>query len=267
VIALLLTATAFAAPIDFDAFFEEFSAKRDSIGVLQAEFEQRAYLPDEVLTSDGTLLYVKPRRILFRLEDPERITLIDGRTGYEYEPEVRQVLSYSLEDRPEADVFFLGFAGDLNTLREAYDVNVFETPDETQGTRGVQIRPKPGSEEEAYFQEVDLYLRDADFLPYRIHIINDAESHTVLDFLSYTLNGDVTPEQTQIALEEGTKVVENDQVVEKVAEGGKRIPEAASIPAVGEAVTIELKPADGAKRSAGFEITDLPPVRPKDAAE
>lgn len=214
----------------FEDFFRDFAAKRDGIVALEAVFEQRTVLPDEELTTTGTLVYIKPRRIIFRTEDPERTTLVDDRKGYEYDPEIRQLQIFDIEDNPQADIFFLGFDSDTALLRQAYDVSVFTVPGETHGKHGIKIRPKSDSREEAYFFEVNLYLRDEDYLPYRIHIQNDEESQVFIEVgaLDKTVRPD--PRGTQIFIAENTKVVENDRVVETVNTGGKWIPEAVLLP-------------------------------------
>ena len=224
-LAVLLASMAAEAPPDFDAFFEEFKAKRDGIRVLEADFIQRTILPDEVLTSRGTLLYAKPRRIVYRTQQPHRATLIDGRRGYEYEPDIKQLVIYDLEDRPEADIFFLGFDDDTEALREAYDVNVFTIEGEERGSQGIVVRPKDPAAADAYFVEVSLYLRDEDYLPYRIRIVNDEESQVITEVQDIEVNHDPAPVRTQISLAPGTKIIENDTVVEVVGEEWKEVPE------------------------------------------
>ena len=184
---LMIFSTPFArAEEDFDAFFKAFKEKRDGIGSLQASFEQKTLLPQEEITTKGTLYYSKPRRILFSTEDPERATLVDGRRGYEYDSEIKQMTIFLIEDHPRANIFFLGFDDDAEALKSAYELTLFETGD-NRGRHGLNIKPRPGSDEEAYFIEANLYLRDEDYLPYRIHIVNERDRQIVSFFCLFKL--------------------------------------------------------------------------------
>jgi outer membrane lipoprotein-sorting protein len=209
----------------FDDFFDDFRAKRDGIRMLQADFVQKTVLPGEVLLSEGSLLYAQPRRIVFHTDEPDRYTLVDGRRGYEYEAEIKQLVIYDMEDNPEADIFFLGFENDTEALRNGFDVSLFDTPGESRGAHGLLVKPKEPESPDAYFVQVSLYLRDKDYLPYRIHIVNDRESEVILEVKNFVVNGAPPPEATQLLLPEGTKIIENDTVVETVGEGGKRVPD------------------------------------------
>jgi outer membrane lipoprotein-sorting protein len=223
-ISLVLFLSADAAA--FDEFFAEFKEKREHVRVLEAEFRQKTILPDEILTTEGTLLFAQPRRIVIRMNDPERVTLVNHRQGCEYDAEIRQLLIYDMEDNPRADIFFLGFDDDTENLRRAYEVDLFTILDDNRGSKGIRIRPKPEQKEDAYFEEVNLYLRDADYLPYRIHIVNDSESQVFLDVRNIEVNGDIAPERTQIHLPEGVKIIQNDIVRETTGEGGRALPDA-----------------------------------------
>ena len=259
---ILSCACLLAAPeSDVDAFFREFAAKRDGIAALQAAFTQKTILPDETLEAAGTILFVKPRRIVFRTDDPERVTLVDNDRGYEYDPEIRQLQMFDIEANPRADIFFLGFTNDINRLREAYDLTLFDVKDEPKGKRGIRIRPRADSGDEAYFVEVNLYLRDQDFLPHRIHIQNDAEAQVVIEVAEPDTAVRPEPKQTQIFVEEKTKIVENDRVREVVGPGGQWMPDAILLPP--EPPKADPAPAPPAAKTA--PEADQPPAAPEEA--
>ncbi len=226
----VLAACTAAPDANIDAFFKDFSAKRDGVVALDAAFTQKTKLPEEELATKGTLTFIKPRRIIFHTEDPDRTTLVDDRSGYEYDPEIKQLQIFDIEDNPQADIFFLGFNSNTETLRKAYDIALFDITDDPRGKHGIKIRPKADSKEQAYFVEVSLFLRDEDYLPYRIHIRNDAESQVTIEVESINKAFRPTPQLTQIFLPQDTKVVQNDRVVETIAEGGKRVPDAILMP-------------------------------------
>lgn len=228
--ALMTLAVAITAPPSFEEFFEDFQARRQGIEVLQAFFLEENYLPGEVFASEGTVLYARPRRLVRRTESPDKTTLlVDGGQAYQYEPEVEQCVIYDLEDEPAADILFLGFDSDLAALNDAYEMSIFSVVDEAAaaiGKLGVIIRPYAEDLETAPFQEVSLYLRDADYLPWKIRVVTDAETQTIIMLKDYRINGNPDPSETQIILPEGTTLVENDKIVETVSAQGRRIPNA-----------------------------------------
>ncbi|HNT89462.1 MAG TPA: outer-membrane lipoprotein carrier protein LolA, partial [Candidatus Hydrogenedentes bacterium] len=136
--AALLTA---GGASDFDAFIKEFAIKRAGVRSLEAQFIETSLLPDERLQTRGSLLYAKPRRILYRTEDPDRVTLVDGRYGYEYEPDVKQLMMYDLDQFPQVDAFFLGFDEDIESLRESYQVEVFTALEDGRRSCGIKLKP------------------------------------------------------------------------------------------------------------------------------
>ncbi len=212
------------ANISVDAFFADFAKKRDAIHSLEARFTQQNTSPEETSDSSGTVVYVKPQHIVLRYEKPNTgaTYLMHGRSAYEYQPDVKQLDIYRLEDNPQTAIFFLGFDDNTQALREGYDVSIFETNDKPVGSRGILLRPKDA--ESSHFTEIKLYLRDSDYLPYRIHILNEDKSEVETSITDFSLNGKPDTSKTQIQLPEGTKIIDNDQVVETVGPNGKMVP-------------------------------------------
>lgn len=249
----LLVAVTAAAPPDMAAFSKDFAAKRSGIDRLQAQFLEVSLLPDEELSTKGSLLYVRPRRILYHTGEPDRTTLVDGNYGYEYEPELKQLSMYDLEEYPQVDAFFLGFDEDLESLSKTYVVELFTVQGETEGSLGIRLKPKPEDAEDAYFQKVEIFLRDKDYLPFRIEIDNEQDSKTFINFdpTSYVINGPIKEEDTQILVAEGTDIILNNEVIRTTGAGGERLPDAAA-----------LNPVNTAPAPPLVESTDLPPPAP-----
>lgn len=222
---LLLIASQATAQLDddIDLFFKTFKEKRDGIESLEAKFTQTTQLPEEELITQGILRYSKPRRILFLTEEPEHALLMDGRQGYEYDADIRQMTMFYVEDHPRANIFFLGFDNNTEALRAAYDLTLLIS-DDPRGRQGIRITPRPGTEEEDYFLQVNLYLRDSDFFPYRIHIVNDAESQLFIDVKEISTLNAQDHETPRIFLPEGVTIVAEERVVDIVGEGGRYVP-------------------------------------------
>ena len=235
-----------APPPEFDAFFKEFAEKRDGIEVLEADFMQKSIVPEEILTTEGSLIYMPPRRIRFHTQYPNRTTLVEGLRGYEYEPGVKQLVIFDIEDNPSSDILFVAFDSDTERLREHYEVSLLSLSDEPKGSHAILIKPKPENLREAYFLQITLYLRDVDMLPHRIHILNDEESETIINVIEYTVNQPIDAGRMQIPVPEGTRVLENDRVLETVGAGGKAFPGPSSTdtetPAIEQVHVIDLSP-------------------------
>jgi len=229
-IALAWMAAAEEAP-SFDVFFQEFAKKRDGIHVLEARFTQETVSPEETIEAGGSIVYVKPKRIIFRYDQPKEgpAYLIQDGKAYEFEADIKQLQIYDLQDSPQTEVFFLGFDQNTESLRENYEVSIFDSGDEPKGSKGILIKPKKKEEDMGRFHEVRLFLRDEDYLPYRIHIVNDDESKVNMAVSQFAINGKLDLGKTQIAIPEGTKIIEDDQFIETVGPGGKTVPANASV--------------------------------------
>lgn len=203
-------------------FFTEFAGKRDAVTSLRAPFTQRTITADETVTSNGVVTYARPRRLLFRYDDPKQVYLLDSGRAYEYDAELQQVQIFDLEDNPQSATFYLGFEDDVDSLVEANDIRLL-IDDET-GNFAVELTPKPSDAEEAFFERATIHLRKGDFVPVEIHIVNDEESETRITLSDIVLNESLSGRDLQIELPEGTDIIENDDYIETVGSGGKRIP-------------------------------------------
>jgi outer membrane lipoprotein-sorting protein len=232
----------------FDAFFSEFAQKRDAVHVLEARFTQENITAEETVPSEGSLVYVKPRRIVFRYERPDKgVTyLIDNHKAYEFEPDIKQLQVFDLEEKTQTEIFFLGFDDNTVALRRDYDVALFNVKEAGLAPSGILIKPKAkdgASDEKNHFLEIRLFLRENDFLPARIHIVNDEESKVVISVADYKINQKIFPANAQLTLPEGTDVFENDQKVKEVGPGGEKTPP----------LSPELEKSLGAPEAAGAE--------------
>ena len=228
-----------ATPIDADQFFAEFTKARQGVQCLQARFEQTNTSGKDVVQANGTIVYVKPRRILFRYESTEQNAtyLLDNRKVFEYEPDVRQVQIYDMDENEKTEIFFLGFDNNTESLRKNYDVSVVEPANKEAGSRALVIHPKvkPSDEkttdskaganrESSAFREVMILLRDKDYVPVAIQIINQDDSEVLILMKDIVLRDKADLSLATIKLPEGTKIFENDEKKEVVGAGGKVVP-------------------------------------------
>jgi outer membrane lipoprotein-sorting protein len=234
--AFLLCFSALSAPDELDMFFREFTEKRAGIQMLEADVEERTFEFGEVTLRRGRVLFGKPRRIIFRFENDEPVMMVDGRRVYEHDPLEEQVQIFDIDDSPESSIFFLGFDSDPGALREAYDMRLVKKAN-TQGEHRIVIRPFKESMDDAPFREVSIYLRDVDFLPYRVDIALDDEVRMVTEFANYKTNVPVEPATTQLRIPAETRIIENGEVVMRsVPAGGLLVPpQALAMPNAGVA--------------------------------
>ncbi len=208
-------------------FFDEFSARRDATDALQAEFIQTTVTPDETIVSRGTLIYTKPKRLIFRYQEPPLVYMIDGLRVYEYDPDIAQIQIYNLEDRPESEAFYLGFESDSQRLQEAYNVRILPPDDAARHALSVEFTPKPRDDsEEPYFQRVLLQLAKGDLLPSSILIVNDDESNTSFSITNYNLDVELPESASHVRVPEGTTIVDNGGYVGDAGPGGAMFPAA-----------------------------------------
>ena len=235
------------AEMGIESFYKEFADKRNELETLRAEFTQTTTTPDEVIRSTGTIVYTNPKRILFRYDDPELHYLIDGLRAYEYDAELEQLQIFDMEDRPEAEVIYLGFERNVDRLNEAYHVRVLGISRE--GVE-VELRPRDPGGDATFFQSIRLRLRAEDYLPTEIHIVNDEESDVVYSIGAFEVNDPRQIAENQIFLPEGTVVIDNDRYVETVGPEGKVVP-----PPIGES-------EDGAPVSGAAETDSVDGTAP-----
>jgi len=213
------------APADF---YSEFAKHRDAIASMRAKFVQTTTNPDETDTAEGTLIYTRPKRLLFRYTDPPLDYMIDGLRAYEYDPDIAQITIYDIEDKPESEAFYLGFESNADRLREAYEIYTLPPDDPATHLLAVEFVPKPKEDgEPPLFERVRLQLRKPDMLPSRILIVNDAESRTEFAVGDFTINGEMPENMEHLKVPEGTVIVENDEYAGEVPVGGAVFPKPA----------------------------------------
>lgn len=199
---------------DLDAFFEAFKAKRENVSSVQARFVETTTLPDETYTAAGAITFAKPRRMVRVTESPQATMVVDETTVYEYEPEIKQLDIYSIEDGPDAEILFFGFDENLEKLKASYEVSLFDPKeDDPRGGKGLLIEPQQIHLEDAAFLEVALYLREDDYLPYKLRIVTDQDSHVILEISDIKVNASLPESAKTFEVAAGTKVIHNNKVV------------------------------------------------------
>lgn len=209
-----------------EAFLSAYSAERDGLETLQARFVQWTYTPDEDIKSEGTVTYVRPKRIIFRYDDPPLSYMIDGTHAYEYDEELEQILVYDIEGQPEAEAFFMGMESDIGEIRKAYQIHVLPPDDAIDGAHAVRLTPHPNDDLEPLFEHVTLQLRKQDYLPTQILIRNDEDSRVEYTLTGFEKNGELAEDTSQILVKEGSDIVINDVALDRAGPEGHYFPDA-----------------------------------------
>ncbi len=215
-------------PSGTEEFFKKYRELRSKVSVLVGEFTQKNIYPDEIYTTTGKVIYIKPDRLVFSTKDPEKITILDGKKLYEYEVEIKQLAIYDLADQVDIEIFFIAFTEDIEKLKDRYKVSMI-TVDDERGKDGISIKPLDECEKEVTFKEILIFLRKEDYLPYRIRMVNSDDVQTIVDFEKIETNCKISPRETQVCVPKGTTVVVNDKLIETVEENEKCLPEPAKI--------------------------------------
>lgn len=230
-VAFVLAAT--SSPTDVEAFMKEFAAKRQGLERVQADFRQTTVFDKDTDEAAGTIFYRAPKRLLMRYEPPNATLMVDNQRFYEYEPEDRQLVIYSVTEPAQADIVFFGFDNDLEALRRSYEL-ILERNDTPEIPYTLHITPRESAKEDAFFRSVTLYLRAEDYLPVRLEVVKeDSTVHTV--FQNYKKNPPTDTFVDVLEVPKGTKVIVDDQVQEVVQEEHKRFP-LNEVPAASQAV-------------------------------
>lgn len=200
------------------------SEQRTQLTTLQATFKQVTMTSDEDTTSTGTLVYVKPKRIIFRYDDPAIDYMLDRHHAYEYDAELEQIMIFDIEGRPEAEAFFLGLESDTAILEKSYTIKALAPKDPERDAVALELLPRPVEDQEPIFAKVTLQLRKNDYLPTRIDIINDENSSVTFTIEDFILNQSLPKKSSHIFAPDLTDVVFNDEVLEAVGEAGAYFP-------------------------------------------
>lgn len=227
-----------ADAVSVDDFLDELARMRTELRALEARLVMENITPEERVESTGTVLYVRPQRIVFRILTPSgdsvaQVFLVDKSRIYEYDAEIRQLQIYDRDDNREMEALFAAFESDPKILRRQYEIELFEPGDASdRSVQGIMLRHKESEQGgENLFERVRVYLRAGDLLPTRIHIINDADSEAILNLDDLEVNPPIEPYADRIAVPKGVKVIENEERVRTVRKEVEYIPE----PAGGEA--------------------------------
>ena len=244
-----------------DAFLDELAQRRAGIQTVRAVYQEENFLPDETFTTAGKILYIKPGRIVRHTQDPRSTILVDRRTGYLYEPDLAQLQIFQIEEDPQSDVLFFGFDEDARRLLEAYDLRLLQR----DGQRGLLITPKFNPYRDPLFEELSILFAGEYLLPASIEVVNDDGSKTVYRVSDYAVNIPLDPAESQIQLAEGTTIIENNQLREKVGSGGMQVPEPlvpGEAPVAGVVVPLEAP----ATAETHIQLRELEPLVPAEPA-
>jgi outer membrane lipoprotein-sorting protein len=204
--------------------FKLFSEGRGDIESMQARFTQMTMTPEEDIESTGSIVYVSPKRIIFRYDDPPIAYMIDESNFYEYDEELEQFSSYDIQGRPEAEAFFLGLSNNTEKVKESYDLELLPAENPETDAFSLQLVPIPVEGEESIFEKVTLQLRKGDFLPAKVHIVNGEDSQVFFSLEGFVLNEDLPRDLSHVFVPEDTDLLIDDVALDPVGPGGRYLP-------------------------------------------
>jgi outer membrane lipoprotein-sorting protein len=214
-----------AAELEPSEDFQSFLDQRDAVKTLTARFHQETIAPDELIESEGSLVYINPKRILFRYDKPLITYMIDAERNYEYDEENEQLVVYDLDGGPEAEAFFLGFENNRAKVLEAYSISSEASDNPKEFLPTVVLTPKTDDPEELFFERVYMKIKLNNSMPSQIIIINDEENKVIFYLDEYEINTPLQDDRKQLHIAEGTEIIINDEYVGQADVGGKTYPE------------------------------------------
>jgi outer membrane lipoprotein-sorting protein len=215
-----------AAPLGVQDVFRLFSQGRDEVRSMQARFAQTTINPDDVIESTGTVVYVNPKRIIFRYEDPPVTFMIDDGHAYEYDEELEQLLVYDIQGHPEAEAFFLGLESNTTQVQEAYSMKLVPAKNPAESAFALEMIPNVKEGDEPIFQKVTLQLAKETFIPTHILIINGEYSEVVFRLEDVVLNAELSRDLSHIFAPENTELEIDDVALGTIEAPGRFFPEA-----------------------------------------
>lgn len=213
----------------------EMAIKRAQITALSSRFRMDTISPDSTEQSTGELLYIRPQRIIFRIEDKsggktKLMMVVDRTRVYEYDPAITQLSEYDRKGDPNIEALFAAFEQNPEQIEKQYALSLFTPEDAVYADcKGLILRPANNTSP-SLFREIRLYLDEKNLLPVRIHLVNDEDSSVDLLFDRFTINPDIKPEDTQIIIPRGTTIVHDDRVIKMLRFKSIRIPAKPLVP-------------------------------------
>jgi outer membrane lipoprotein-sorting protein len=214
------------AKTTFDAFFDAFESKRETVHAFRAQFIHTTITPgDDFYEMPGSVAFNHPRELLLEYEEPPQTYYVDETIYCDYFTEASQLTVRRIEDSREIEPFFLAFERDPAALKKDYHVSI-----SAQGVDGcdgpvVILVPKPVAGREPLFQQAQLFLRETDYLPCRLFVETTGDSHFNIVFTDYDINPTVDDQGLRFRLPEGVSIIIDDELVEVTGEQGASVPD------------------------------------------
>lgn len=186
---MLVSATAWADALDDK--LKEVGAARAKLKTLSGPFTQERTigLLASKITSTGTLVLVRPDRLLWDLAPPDSVSYWIGPEGLAYKGKQGQGrLPISSKLAPGLDDLRTLLGGDLAALRTRYDMK-----DVTPTGRGFAFEAVPKKKEDARFQKIVLELAEDLMRPKHVTLVEDTRNKTEIAFGDLAVNPTIAP--------------------------------------------------------------------------
>lgn len=215
----------FLAQADQSNPLDLFTKNRAEIETLQAMFTQVNDTPDETYVSTGKIVYVQPRRMIMRYDDPPVAYIFTEEAAYEYDAELAQLRIYDMSQMPEMEALFMGLDNEPARLNEAYEVETLPPSAATKDSPSIRLHPRVEEGETPLFQHATLLLRKEDYLPHEVRISHGEDGANVIRLGTFTIDEPLEKSERTLFVPEGTTIIRNDTFAGKVGPGGRTFPE------------------------------------------
>jgi outer membrane lipoprotein-sorting protein len=154
----------------------------------------------ETVTFRGTMLYAKPKQMLWEFTDPDASSLLINSDGiWLVVPRIKQIQEIEVDSQERTDTFFLGLEKSLRELSQDYRMEWMGQETLPQGRADRVQLTRPG---DSFAAEIGLWFDTVRGIPLRVRWVGDGGEATVTDFFDIQINTGIKPEAFRLNVPE-----------------------------------------------------------------
>lgn len=163
------------------------------IDVISADVYQRKKTPllkNEVETK-GQITMKRPNLIYWDITKPERrITIIDGKNMWVYQPDLKEARRYILSEQFAARQTMIFFSSAMSMSTKEMEKNFNIAVYSPGGNLILEMKPKSGIVAK-YLTAIHIWYKEGEAVPYKFEVIGKRGDTTVTEFTDVALNPSV----------------------------------------------------------------------------